>query len=67
MAEPTNSLMGAVADAYMRNIGRPTAQVVGNSMRALLGLDPADYADSLGMEAYPPPKIPQSSRNRPKT
>lgn len=52
MAEPTNSLMGAVADAYMRNIGRPTAQVVGNSMRALLGLDPADYADSLGMEAY---------------
>lgn len=47
-----NGLLSIIADAYQRNIGQPFAQVAGNGLRGLLGLDPADYADGLGMEAY---------------
>lgn len=47
-----NGLLELVADAYQRNIGNPARQLVGNGVRGLLGLDPADYADSFGMEAY---------------
>jgi hypothetical protein len=36
----------------MRNVGNPARQLVGGGVRGLLGLDPADYADTLGMEAY---------------
>lgn len=47
-----NGLLSILADAYQRNIGQPFAQIAGNGVRGLLGLDPADYADGLGMEAY---------------
>lgn len=47
-----NGLLSIIADAYQRNIGQPFAQIAGNGVRGLLGLDPGDYADSLGMEAY---------------
>ena len=45
-------LLDIISDAYMRNVGNPSRQLVGNGLRGLLGLDPADYADTLGMEAY---------------
>ena len=47
-----NSLLDLISESYQRNVGRPFAQLAGNGVRGLLGLDPADYADSLGMEAY---------------
>lgn len=38
--------------AYMTNVGEPTAQLVGGGVRGYLGLDAPEYADSRGMEAY---------------
>ena len=37
---------------YMENVGNPARQLVGGGVRGLLGFDPPEYADSLGMEAY---------------
>lgn len=45
-------LLDTIAEAYMRNVGNPARQLVGGGVRGLLGLDPPEYADSLGMEAY---------------
>lgn len=38
--------------AYMTNVGEPTAQLVGGGVRGYLGLDAPEYADGRGMEAY---------------
>lgn len=38
--------------AYMTNVGEPTAQLVGGGVRGYLGLDAPEYADSRGMDAY---------------
>lgn len=45
-------LLDTIAEAYMRNLGNPVRQLVGGGVRGLLGFDPPEYADSLGMEAY---------------
>lgn len=45
-------LLDTIAEAYMRNVGNPARQLVGGGVRGLLGFDPPEYADSLGMEAY---------------
>lgn len=45
-------LLDTIAELYMRNVGNPARQLVGGGVRGLLGFDPPEYADSLGMEAY---------------
>lgn len=45
-------LLDLISEAYMRNVGNPARQLVGGGVRGLLGFDPPEYADRLGMEAY---------------
>lgn len=47
-----NGLLDTIAETYMRNVGNPARQLLGGGVRGLLGFDPPEYADSLGMEAY---------------
>lgn len=47
-----NGLLDIIQGAYMRNVGNPARQLLGGGVRGLLGFDPPEYADNLGMEAY---------------
>lgn len=52
MDNPIIQALRRARQAYMTNVGEPTAQLVGGGVRGYLGLDAPDYADSRGMEAY---------------
>lgn len=52
MDNPIIQALRRARQAYMTNVGEPTAQLVGGGVRGYLGLDAPEYADSRGMEAY---------------
>lgn len=52
MENPIVEALRRVKQAYMTNVGEPTAQVIGGGVRGYLGLDPPAYATGLGLEAY---------------
>lgn len=52
MDNPIIEALRRVKQAYMTNVGEPTAQVIGGGVRGYLGLDPPAYATGLGLEAY---------------
>lgn len=52
MDNPIIQALRRARQAYMTNVGEPTAQLVGGGVRGYFGLDAPEYADSRGMEAY---------------